>query len=84
MTSDNHMGIDLAVIDGKYAPFWHAAEVIARDEYGRSTQGPVVENVPAAAQDLGADFALGRSLLGSLKLACDLPRRIVELSEASP
>jgi hypothetical protein len=44
----------------------------------------VVENVLTAAQDLtqnlGVDFVIGRSLLGSLKLTYDFPRRIVELT----
>lgn len=48
----------------------------------------VVENVLTATQDLtqnlGVDFVIGRSLLGSYKLVYDFPRRIVELTEGSP
>ena len=36
------MEIDLAHIDAKYAPFWYAVKVTARDEYGQPTKGVVV------------------------------------------
>ncbi len=48
----------------------------------------VVKNVLTAAQDLtenlGVDFVIGQSLLGSYKLVYDFPRRIVKLAEGSP
>lgn len=42
MTVDNHMEIDLTDIDAKYAPFWYAVKVTARDENGQPTKGVVV------------------------------------------